>query len=220
MHRLAVALACSSLLVSASAAGQTPTFKASTHLVQVSVVVQDKSKEPVKGLQADDFQIFENGTEVPVSFFSVRSDTSPNAAPSGGDTFSNRLQTSSNGGVVAIVYDLLNTEVLDQSRVREHVIKYLSQVSPDDRIGLYVLDGQGIHVLHDFTRDARSLLRVLAGTQSTFNDLLEQNLADFAQGAEGNLRSFFERRRAFTSVEALELVAKHLRGVPGRKNLV
>lgn len=212
-----------------------PVFRASTRLIQVSVVVQDGRKKPVEGLTAEDFQVFEDGKAVPVAFFSALGKAPTDVASAAKGVFTNRVQ-SPGGGVVAIVYDRLNTAVFDQQRVRDAVVKYLSQVNPDDRIGLYVLDGKGMGILHDFTRDARSLLRVLERVKgrvgaaesvaeapldfSVFGDALEQQLTEFAETGDASFRSFTQRRMALSSIEGLEAVARHLRGVPGRKNII
>ena len=230
---LSIALA----LPSAQDAKSQPVFRASTRLIQVSVVVHDGRHRPVPGLEVEDFQVFEDGKERPVSFFSVLGTTPANALAAASNVFTNRVQSPSNGGVVAIVYDRLNTPQLEQNRVREHIVKFLSTVNPDDRIGLYVLDERGMGILHDFTRDARSLLRVLRlvqGRQSSlqdasqhtspefvgFGDALDRGLAEFIRTGEANMRGFFERDLALRSIDGLESVAKHLQGVPGRKNII
>ena len=51
---------------------QVQTFRTSTRLVQVSVVVHDGRDRPVEGLRAEDFQVLEDGKELPVAFFSPR----------------------------------------------------------------------------------------------------------------------------------------------------
>jgi hypothetical protein len=213
-------------------------FRTATRLIQVSVVVHDGRHRPVPGLKAEDFQVFEDGKERPVSFFSVLGDaptSSSAAAPT--NVFTNRVQSPSKGGVVAIVYDRLNTAQLDQERVRQHIVKFLAQVNPDDRIGLYVLDWRGMAVLHDFTRDARSLLRVLSRVQGRssvgydaantpgvervgFGDAMDRMMEAFARNGELNAQSFYERDLALKSIDGLESVAKHLQGVPGRKNII
>ena len=218
---------------------QQPVFRTATRLIQVSVVVHDGRKRPVTGLKAEDFQVFEDGQERPVSFFSVVGEVTPAAVlPATATTvFTNRVRGPSGGGVVAIIYDRLNTAQLDQERVRQHIVKYLSQVNPDDRIGLYVLVDGGMAVLHDFTRDARSLLRTLSRVEGRssvafdavnetpserigFGDALDKALEAFARNGELNMQSFFERGRALKSIDGLESVATHLAGVPGRKNVI
>ena len=214
----------------------TSTFRTSTRLIQVSVVVHEGKRKPVEGLKAEDFQVFEDGNPKPVAFFSVEGSTPSPVKTTSSAVFTNRVE-SPGGGVVAIVFDRLNTAQFDQARVRDAIVRFLGQVNPEDRIGLYVLDRKGMGIVHDFTRDARSLIRVLgrignkdsaavAGSEETpiehvgFGDALDAQLEAFAQSGFASIRSLLERERALTSIEGLEAVAAHLQGVPGRKNLI
>ena len=52
---------------------QDQTFRASTRIVPISVVVHDRSGKPVEGLTAADFRIMEDGVERPVALFAVES---------------------------------------------------------------------------------------------------------------------------------------------------
>jgi hypothetical protein len=70
----------------------TPTFRAATRLVQVTVVVHSKDGKPVPGLTAADFKLYEDGKEQPIQIFSVESDrvmTSSAAPLPHAGTFSN-----------------------------------------------------------------------------------------------------------------------------------
>jgi VWFA-related protein len=172
-----------------------------------------------------------------VSLFQVRSEGPGDAVTAAGGVFSNRVQSPSNGGVVAIVFDRLNTSWANQVEARDHIVKYLGQVRPDDRIALYVLAPDGMRVIHDFTKDARSLLRALEGARARasqplqgsqaqapehvgFGDSVDAQMDAFVRASFENMRAFYDRSRAYTSLQALEDVAAHLAGVPGRKNLV
>ncbi len=208
------------------------TFKSSTRLIQVSVVVQDGRRRPVADLKAEDFEITEDGKPQPVSVFSVRGQSPSEAATEASGVFTNRLQSPTGGGAVAIVFDRLNTDFTEQTQARAHIIKYLGQVRPDDRVALFLLDEDGMSVLHDFSKDAGSLLRAMTRAQSTsssilagaqlqpFGDQMEANLDAFARGNLANMNSFYQRILAYTTVEALEDVAAYLQGMPGRKNLI
>lgn len=176
------------------------TFKSTTRLIQVSVVVHDGRRRPIADLKAEDFEIIEDGQPQPVSVFSVRGQAPSDAAVEASGVFTNRLQSPTAGGVVAIVFDRLNTSFGEQTRARAHIIKYLGQVRPEDRVALFVLGNDGMRVLHDFSKDAGSLLRAinraqattdapaLAGSQAliperlAFDDELEANLDAFARG--------------------------------------
>jgi len=66
------ALAC--VLAAASLVGQQradppPTFRASVEVVEVDVYVTDVGGNPVSGLTADDFEVFENGQPRPITVF-------------------------------------------------------------------------------------------------------------------------------------------------------
>jgi VWFA-related protein len=140
------------------------TFRTATRLIQVSVVVHDRSRKAVEGLRTEDFELFEDGRQLPVSLFAVQQTSATDAAAAASGVFSNRLQSPSNGGVVAMVYDQLNTSASDQMQARKHILEYLGHVRPEDRVALYVLASTGMYVLHDFTRDTKSLLGVLGRT--------------------------------------------------------
>ena len=215
----------------------TQTFKASTRLIQVSVVVHDRNRRPVTGLTVDDFEILEDGKPQPVSLFAVSASAPSDTASAAAGVFTNRLQSPSSGGVVAIVFDRLNTSFSEQMQARAHIIKYLGEIRPGDRVALFVLGEYGLRILHDFSKDAGSLLRAirraqasdsaaLAGSQAVppaalgFADQMEAELSAFARGNLANMRAHFARVLAYTSLEALEDVAAYLSGVPGRKNLI
>lgn len=79
--------------------------------------------------------------------------------------------------VTLIVLDLLNTTFTDQSYARKELLKYLLQsVDRREPTGLYTLDRNGIHVVHDFTTDPGLLiaaLRKLRGDSSQMVDTPE-----------------------------------------------
>src|ERR1051326_7027522 len=67
-------------LTQSSPQAQPPVFRSGTRLVQVNVVVHNKSGEPVADLKKEDFPILELGKPQQISFFSV--DTAAPAAVS------------------------------------------------------------------------------------------------------------------------------------------
>ena len=241
MRTAAALVVATSIALSASPSGQAqgqqpPVFRSSTRLIQVSVVVQDGRNRPVDGLKADDFQIFENGKEVPVSFFSV-------AAGSAGATtadlnalaakgrFTNRIQSPSGGGVVAIVFDALNTSAMDQAYGRQHLIKFLRSIRPADRVALYALTTYGMLPLYDFTRDSEGLIQALErldrgespasiGATQQLPPIMLEGLSAFARGVIDRMEAHYSYQRGMTTIEAFEAVARQLAGVPGRKNIV
>ena len=81
-------------------------------------------------LKAEDFEITEDGKAQPVSVFSIRGESPSETATESSGVFTNRLQSPTGGGAVAIVFDRLNTDFSEQTQARAHIIKYLGQVGP------------------------------------------------------------------------------------------
>jgi VWFA-related protein len=233
----AVTVGVASAEAGQQAADPTPRFRSSSRLVQVSVVVHDRRNRPVEGLERTAFRIFEDGKEQPISFFipASRSDAL-NDAPAASTTapgprFTNRIASPSTGGVVAIVFDQLNSSPSEQTRARSHLLKYLRSLQPGDRVALYVLGADRLQVLYDFTTDAEMLVRALQTIEvgSTHKagvsphqipPALLEGLSTFALGNLASMNTATQRLRAEMTLENLEHVAAHLAGVPGRKNIV
>jgi VWFA-related protein len=240
--RTAIVVATLAGIGVAVAAQQPPadTFRTSVRLVPISVVVHDRAGKPVEDLTAADFRITEDGNEHPVALFSVESRAAARAAapPLPPNVFSNRVEGPAAAAVTVILFDSLNTGDMDQMRAREHVVRFLRQLQPEDRVGLYVLGGASVHVLHDFTSDAASLLRALERMTSLTTGALEASDASlgkvdptgipaidevmerFLARAESGIRGFFQERRAMSTTSALEAIAHRLAGVRGRKNVI
>jgi VWFA-related protein len=139
-------------------------LRATTRLVQVNVIVQDKKGEPVPGLTREDFTLLDSGKEQEIAVFSIESNRvlpgplqllPPNV-------FSNRWESRDGvpTSVTVILLDNLNTEFEDQVYARNQVIKFLRKLQPQDRVALYTL-GTSLRIVQDFTSDVTPLLRAL-----------------------------------------------------------
>jgi len=226
--------ACLCAAVLLAAGQEPPLLRVTTRLVQLNVVVHDKKGRPVADLTKDDFTLFDEGQRQKIAFFSVES-TRPAAAPANvlpPNYFSNRLEYRSGApsSVTAILFDALNTAWEDQVYSKNQLVKFLSQVQPQDRFALYVL-GRDLRVLHDFTTDTRSLLRVLARHRSAPSPELEasepapadtgvEELDAWLNQSSQLLADFLKVNRARHTMDAIEAIARHLARVPGRKNLI
>src|SRR3954469_10787192 len=60
--------------------GSPPTFRADTHLVEVSVTVHDENGQPISGLTREDFTLLDEGREQPIDVFSVEGASGGSAA--------------------------------------------------------------------------------------------------------------------------------------------
>jgi VWFA-related protein len=214
---------------------EVPVLRVTARLVQVSVVVQDKKGEPVGDLTREDFTLSDKGQAQNISLFSIESTHAmpgpPQPAPL--NVFTNRFEQK--GGtptsVTVILLDALNTRFEDLANARARVIKFLGQLQPQDRVALYTLTNN-LRVLHDFTSDARSLLRALGLSQGYVSPQLSASEPepvtptgdaglDALQGLfNDRVAANFIANRVRLTAAALEAIANHLGRLPGRKNLV
>lgn len=207
------------------------TFRTATRLIEVEVVVTDSRGRPVRGLTRDDFTITEDRVPQEISVFHIAGQPAApapaSANPPSPTRFSN--QPAATGMRTLILIDRINASDESQWHARNHVDRYLGRMGPDDSVALYVLGGTSITALHGFSSDSASLRRALdrftARTTGEYDASTEQPdrsgtlgvwLADPGAAAS----EFFLRRRQFATFDALELIAEHLSGIAGRKNLV
>ena len=221
-----------------------PSFRSSARLVEISVVVTDRNHNPITGLTANDFQVLDNGKPQKVELFWIEGSSAATPASTTtattptptrhGRVFSNRLADT--GGVTIILFDQFNTPPGARMRAGNHVVKFLSQIRPEDRVGLYVLDGSGsLRVLHDFTSDSASLVRAVSGLQggtsatlagsedaARLQAELESEFGGDLQQKGGGLamRQHFVGMQGQLSIDALESIGRYLSGVQNRKNLI
>jgi VWFA-related protein len=230
---------------------QQPVFRAGVKLIETTVVVHRKG-QPVADLTAADFKIFEDGKEQKIEFFAMQGDVSRDRSvqsfPLPKNVFSNRPEQRAGGGVTVLLLDRLNSNAEDLARAKEQVVKLLANANPGDRIALYVLEGDTITVLHDFTSDTRRLTAILARHLSRNTNVRVAALEDTAQfarqgdaspgephaetaGSDADTEAWLERgnlilaeallaQRGRLTLDALEGIANHLEGIAGRKNLI
>lgn len=215
-------------------APQAPVVRITTRLVQVNVVVQDGKGQPIGDLKREDFTVLDDGIAQAISTFSMESSAAVHDAPPAlpPNTFSNRLEQRAGvpTSVTIVLMDQLNTRFTDNVYARDQVVKFLSQIQPNDRVALYHL-GSGLRILHDFTADASRLVRALArhkggeepalaSSEPEPADTGNTELDDWLNNANERISDFYLRNRVVQTTAALEAIANHIAPLPGRKNLV
>ena len=148
-----------------------------------------------------------------------------------------------------ILLDRLNTEVADQSYFTKEMLKYIKTMQPGEHVAIYSLLKR-LMIVQDFTDDPQRLLLVAskAGPQQSVSmassdesalKAEENSIRNFADptldpigaaaaalNAEVSMNAVTEmedaekKNRALLTSAALEDIARHLRGLPGRKKLV
>src|SRR6202795_1552192 len=212
-----------------------PAIRATTRLVQVSVVVHDKHGNPMPGLTKDDFVVLDEKKPQEIRIFSVETNELPVHAPPPlpPDTYTNRIQERGNvpTSITVILFDGLNTEITDQAYAKKQVVKFIqTQVHPQDRVAIYSM-GRNLRILHDFTSDSTSLLAALAsyrGAETPLIDASDPQVSDnpvpavaaFLNEAYQREANYFIKDRVHRTLDALTAIANHVGTLPGRKNLI
>ncbi|MBI5281896.1 MAG: VWA domain-containing protein [Candidatus Solibacter usitatus] len=219
------------------AAAQDPVFKSTTRLVELSVVATDDKGNPVTDLKKEDFTVLEDGKSQQISHFfteaMLRNAPPPPALPKG--IFTNRPEflPSTPKTVNAIVIDYLNTPWAAQTATREQLLAVLRTLGENDVVAIYTL-GQTLTILHDFTSDRKALeeklkhfegILTLRGRSQT--DLIRQSADRWSRvflerraEAENVYQATMQRTRTLLTIRSLSLLARHMAGIPGRKNLI
>jgi VWFA-related protein len=212
-------------------------LKATTRLVQVSVIVQ-RHGQPVADLKKEDFQLRENGKPQKIDLFNVEATekaTLPQAAkPLPPGIYTNELaqRPGTPASVTIILLDTTNTKLTDQLIARQQVLKYLQTIKPEDHIGIYRFSG-GLKVLHSYTTDSSDLVALLGSykgkdipdlsknaTGTLDGELVQINQFFNAAGSSGAERDFYTIDRVKGTLKAIEFIANNLADLPGRKNLI
>jgi len=235
-------------------------LKVTSRLVDVGLVAYDKKGHPVTDLNAGDFALYDNGQKqdlhffgapVPRSALAVLAAAQPVSQPAETD-FSNLGVASGSApmpeaGTTILLIDESHIAWSDMSNARGQILKFLGSLAPGERVGLYVMNGLGFHVLTEVTDDHAALIArmqkfmpdaqsvSLAQEEETRNrqhfdevhnvaDLnsVNGNRIDAVDGAEPidpHLLTMGDVP-VRASMIILAQVARHLQGLPGHKNLI
>jgi VWFA-related protein len=228
------------LLVIPQATADQPVIQGGTHVVLVNVVVKDKHGKPVAGLGRDDFVLRDNGQEQKISLFALeeagQSATAVSSAPER-LTFTNRPGQGI-AAVTVFLFDELNTKLTDQELAKKDFLRYLKGLPADSRVAVFVL-GDSLEMLHDFSQDMASLLAAIEKHKNRVNPEVDaatalpassnsltgdqKTTAQWDNFMQSNSRPYIDYSqtvRATRTAAALETIAGHLQGIPGRKTLI
>ena len=142
-------------------------FKSETTLIQVPVVVTDRSGGHIHGLTKADFTILENGKVQKIATLeeivpASATSTTPIAGNPGG-VFSNMTPDESKPrSLTVLLLEEVNTAFLDQSYGRKQLVKYLANhLDSSQPTGLMVLTSKGVSVLSPLDSDPATLITAL-----------------------------------------------------------
>lgn len=141
-------------------------FRSETILVQVPVIVTDKSGGHARGLTKEDFRILEDGKEQKITSFEEIQATPVALAQSAGHEgeFSNlNLGHAKATAVTVIALDMINTPFMDQAYGRKELIKFLADhvEAGQQPIGLVSINSKGLRVINGLSSDPAVLVAAL-----------------------------------------------------------
>lgn len=230
-----------------SSAGNLPTFQSKVRVVLVDVVVTKGKGETVPSLHKQDFVITEDGKPQKISHFEEHKGAEPiqvKLPPMPNGVYTNYPATKTADAVNVLLLDALNTEPKDQVFVHKQVVKYLENVPPGTRLGIFTL-GSRLRMVKGVTTDS-SVLLAAANSKNAANDpqysrldptafqkdtdkelinLMIMNQA--APEAINAARQFQAENQAYQTdmrvqitLQAFQQLARYLSNIPGRKNII
>ena len=252
---LILMLVCSSLGLTAqttsnpptNAPENTPTFRSTSRLVLVDVVVTGKHDDFIRDLKPSDFTIFENGKPQKISGFGAHTSSQGGPAPQmqlPPNVFANFTAPDPGHPITIVLLDMLNTQYMERPYARQQMLKFLSSLPGKEPIALFVL-GSKLRMLQGFTQSSDALVSaaksILDRDENSHLQTSSVDMSD-AQGMDEILRLTAGGQvpadpislaatlanenevqtdvRVFTTLRSLQALAAMVAGYTGRKNLI
>src|ERR1700726_4911885 len=128
-------------------------FRAETRLVLVDTVVTDKKGNYVRDLAQNDFRVWEDGKEQPLTSFSFEDSTGSPA--------------DARPHYMVLFFDNSTMNTGDQVQARDAAAKFIDANAGPDRLIAIVDFGGSVHISQNFTADAERLKQVVAGLRGS-----------------------------------------------------
>ncbi len=169
-------------------------FRTQAILVQVPVVVTDKSGNHIHGLTKDELHVFENGKEQGISVFEemVSSHEKLPTVPMQPGEFHNLVLSDKEPHTVTVIaLDTVNTPFLDQTNGRRELVKYLAEsIDSGQVLALMIITSRGLQLVQGLTGDPEQLaqtLKKVSGELPAMQGVGVGTQADVAAGDIGGM---------------------------------
>lgn len=195
------------LTISVPVLAQTPpplpnyTLHQNVREVLTDITVTDANGNPVTGLPASAFHIYDNGNPQTINSFVEHSSNDlavlPSSTASG--VYSNSYLSHPPAAFNIAVIDITTMTLIEQMVLRQQLVHFLQQLPPGEPLAVYMRNGPHIVLVHNFTTSRAALLAAIRYAIPRFQP----------GGAEH-----------YTDEDALSQMAAYLSQYPGRKNLL
>jgi len=200
---------------------QVPTYRSSSELVVLDVIVTDAHGHPLRGLKLEDFSVAENGTAVGLHSVDdhtaggpVLLETVPTLPK---HILTNRPTAAPNDEWDVLLYDNLNTPLAAQAFANQQMQKFLATLPPNRKVALFRLD-TNLHLLSPFASGG-DVIKVLTGKAAPpqVSPLLQTfSMDDYVASHEQGMKTYM---RAAITADAFVALADWLAAYPGRKSI-
>jgi VWFA-related protein len=199
------------------------TLHADTRLVVLDVIVTDKEGVPVRNLSQSDFTVLEDGKEQPIAFFEPPDQHAPVVLADHGPGASSQQaepRTIVANPLTILVFDALDTSILDQGYARTEINKYLEAHGPTltQPTALMALEEKRLELLHDYTSDAKTLEDSLKRHRAHLPFRLLRSMGENSSYVAADKLDSAER--LLDAIEALREIATANAQFAGRKNVI
>jgi VWFA-related protein len=188
-------------------------FRQTVHRVLVDIVVTDKDGKPVRGLKKSDFTVNEDGKQQRLLSFDIEDSATPafvppKLPPLPANTFVNLPTVPEKGPLYILLYDMVNTELVDQATSRKPLLDFVDSKPEGTRFAIFA-NMDGLHLIQGFTSD-RALLHAAIASEGPGPHLPRQFLygRNYGTGSTSAMVSIFN------------FLSEYLEGLSGRKNLL
>jgi VWFA-related protein len=203
----------------------TPTFRATSRLVLVDVVVTAKKGEFVRGLRATDFNVLEDGKLQHLTAFAEHlGSESPQAAPPiqlPPNQYTNYNAPPPDHAITIVLLDMMNTQFTDRMYARQQMLKFLRSMPTGQPIALFALSSN-LRMIQGFTQSSDALIAAAKVTVDKDENAHLQTPASAMPLSQAlqNEQSFQLDVRVRATLACLQALAQSVAGYPGRKNLI
>lgn len=197
-----------------SQGSEVSTIHVSARIALLDATVIDSKGEPVTGLTAKDFAVYEDNKPQPiVSFEAAGSHALPAPTVSAPETLDPaRPVTFGQSPVTILVLDEINTHFSDATYGVRQVRSYLESQPKvlKQPVAMFVVNDSRFAMMHDYTLDRDALIAALEQHKTVYAWKLEQSMS-VGQGVAERLDA---------SVSAMERIAENSARLPVHKNMI